>query len=345
MSGSGNEIDFDFATSIADRANRMMAQHGVPPTPDNFSVWFYYAMGGSLTLKKTIDVLIANKRKFDSAVNRELYVTYVNPHASTSGDFPEQLRSVIASAQEYLTTAIIDNRTQMQNLGEVKSECLGAVDPRPIIERLVEELSHATSRSSALEANFLQTTKDLDQIKDSLKEAEQHSNTDALTGLANRRALEAFLRAAQITAMEAGTPLSILMLDVDHFKQFNDGYGHQVGDQVLRLVAKVLQENVRDCDLAARFGGEELMAILPGAAIDAGIEVAERVRRRIADARLTRRTTGEEISSVTVSMGVAQFRMGETADGLIARCDKALYQAKRKGRNRTVRETEEEIAA
>ncbi len=345
ISGSGNEIDFDFATSIADRANRMMAQHGVPPTPDNFSVWFYYAMGGSLTLKKTIDILIANKRKFDSAVNRELYVTYVNPHASTSGDFPEQLRSVIASAQEYLTTAIIDNRTQMQNLGEVKSECLGAVDPRPIIERLVEELSHATSRSSALEANFLQTTKDLDQIKDSLKEAEQHSNTDALTGLANRRALEAFLRAAQITAMEAGTPLSILMLDVDHFKQFNDGYGHQVGDQVLRLVAKVLQENVRDCDLAARFGGEELMAILPGAAIDAGIEVAERVRRRIADARLTRRTTGEEISSVTVSMGVAQFRMGETADGLIARCDKALYQAKRKGRNRTVRETEEEIAA
>lgn len=345
MSGSGNEIDFDFATSIADRANRMMAQHGVPPTPDNFSVWFYYAMGGSLTLKKTIDILIANKRKFDSAVNRELYVTYVNPHASTSGDFPEQLRSVIASAQEYLTTAIIDNRTQMQNLGEVKSECLGAVDPRPIIERLVEELSHATSRSSALEANFLQTTKDLDQIRDSLKEAEQHSNTDALTGLANRRALEAFLRAAQITAMEAGTPLSILMLDVDHFKQFNDGYGHQVGDQVLRLVAKVLQENVRDCDLAARFGGEELMAILPGAAIDAGIEVAERVRRRIADARLTRRTTGEEISSVTVSMGVAQFRMGETADGLIARCDKALYQAKRKGRNRTVRETEEEIAA
>jgi diguanylate cyclase len=346
MSGARNEIDFDFATSIADRANRMMAQHGVPPTPDNFSVWFYYAMGGSLTLKKTIDILIANKRKFDSVVNRELYVTYVNPHASTSGDFPEQLRGVIASAQEYLTTAISDNRTQMQNLGEVTLECHGAVDPRPIIERLVRELSHATTRSSALEANFLQTTKDLDEIKDTLKQAEQHSNTDALTGLANRRALEAFLRAAQITAMEAGTPLGILMLDIDHFKKFNDGYGHQVGDQVLRLVAKVLQESVRDCDLAARYGGEELMAILPGAAIDASIEVAERIRRRIADARLTRRTTGEEISSVTVSIGVAQFRMGETAGGLIARCDKALYQAKHLGRNRTVRESEdEEIAA
>ena len=346
MSGTVNEIDFDYATSTADRANRLMAQHGVPPTPDNFSVWFYYVMGGSLTLKKTIDILIANKRKFDSATNRDLYITYVNPHSSTSGDFPEQLRGVIASAQEFLTTAISDNRSQMDNLGEVKSECQGAVDPRPIIERLVQELSQAATRSTALEANFLQTTKDLDQIKDSLKQAEQHSNTDALTGLANRRSLEAFLRNAQITAMEAGSPLSILMIDVDHFKRFNDGYGHQVGDQVIRLVAKVLQENVRECDLAARYGGEELMAILPGAPLDACAEAAERIRRRIAEARLTRRTTGEEISSVTVSIGVAQFRMGETADGLIERCDKALYQANRLGRNRTVKESgDEEIAA
>ena len=346
MSGAGNEIDFDFATTIADRANGLMAQHGVPPTPDNFSVWFYYAMGGSLTLKKTIDILIANKRKFDSATNRDLYVTYVNPHLSTSGDFPEQLRGVIDSAKDFLATAISDNRSQMETLGEVSSQCKPTADPRPIIERLVKELSHATTRSSALEANFLQTTKDLDEIKDSLKQAEQHSNTDALTGLANRRSLEAFLRAAQITAMEAGTPLSILLLDIDYFKRFNDGYGHQVGDQVLRLVGKVLQENVRECDLAARYGGEELMAILPGATIDACIDAAERIRRRIGEARLTRRATGEEITSVTVSIGVAQFRMGETADGLIERCDKALYQAKRLGRNRTAKESgEEEIAA
>ncbi|MGA2056698.1 MAG: GGDEF domain-containing protein [Bradyrhizobium sp.] len=323
-----------------------MSQHGVPPTPDNFSVWFYYAMGGSLTLKKTIDVLIANKRKFDSGVNRDLYLTYVNPHSSTGGDFPEQLHGVIASAQEFLTTAISDNRAQMADLGEVKSECQTAVDPRPIIEKLVKELSKATTRSSALEANFLQTTKDLDQIKDSLKQAEQHSNTDALTGLANRRSLDAFLRTAQITAMEAGTPLGILLIDIDHFKKFNDGFGHQVGDQVLRLVGKVLQESVRDCDLAARYGGEELMAILPGAEVEACFEAAERIRRRIAEARLTRRTTGEEISSVTVSIGVAQFRMGETADGMIERCDRALYQAKRAGRNRTIKElAEEEIAA
>jgi len=349
MISAFDETDFDYATTIADRANRLMSQHRVPPTPDNFSVWFYYAMGGSLTLKKTVDILIANKRKFDSVVNRDLYVTYINPHSdlSTSEDFPEQLRGVIASAQEFLTTAISDNRSQMENLGEATSECQTTADPRPIIEKLVKELSHATTRSSALEANFLKTTKDLDQIKDSLKLAEQHSNTDALTGLANRRSLEAFLRAAQITAMEKGTPLSILMIDIDHFKKFNDSYGHQVGDQVLRLVARVLQEGVRDCDLAARYGGEELMAVLPDAALSACVDVAERIRCRISEARLTRRATGEEITSVTISVGVAQFRMAESAGGMIERCDRALYEAKRAGRNCTVKETtiDEEIAA
>ena len=343
------DMDVEYATTVADRAIRSMSQQSVPVTPGNFSVWFDYAMGTSPALRKTIDILIGNKRKFDASINRELYATFVKQQSDeNTDDFPEQLQSLISSAREFLATAISDNRTQIEALGRVTSEVTSDVasqaqtssDPRSIIEKLVDELGKANARATALETNFVATTEELDRIRDSLKAAEERSNTDPLTGLANRRSMDAFFRSAQIAAMEGDEPLSILMIDIDYFKKFNDTYGHQVGDQVLRLVAKVLQENLRECDFAARYGGEELIAVLRGADLAACTEIAERIRLRISEARLTRRTTGQAISSITVSIGVAQFRLAESAEAMIDRCDRGLYEAKRLGRNRTVTEND-----
>lgn len=341
------DMDVEYATTIADRAMRLMSQQSVPPTPTNFAVWFDYALGDSIPLRKTIDILIAGKRPFDAATNHELYITYVGPRAAADplGDLPEQLSHLIEAAQEFLNTAVTDNRSHIVALGEVSSEAEASSDPRTIIAKLVDELSKATNRAATLEANFAATSQELDSIRDSLKAAEQRSNTDALTGLANRHSMDEFLRLAQIGAMEKDEPLSVLLIDIDHFKKFNDDYGHQVGDQVLRLVAKVLQEGVREIDLAARYGGEELIAVLPGADLEACAAAAERIRRRIAEAKLTRRATGKEIGSITVSIGVAQFRLAESADAMIERCDRGLYKAKRLGRNRTVTETELEPEA
>jgi diguanylate cyclase len=337
-----DDMDVEYATTVADKAIRLMSQQSVPVTPGNFSVWFEYAMGTSPALRKTIDILIGNKRKFDASVNRELYATYINPQsdAYATADFPEQLRGVISSTRKFITAAISDNRTQIEALGHVSSQFQTNNDPTPIIEKLVAELARANARAATLETNFLMTAQELDKIRDSLKAAVERSNTDSLTGLANRRSMDEFFRSAQIVAMKADEPLSVLMIDIDHFKKFNDTYGHQVGDQVLRLVAKVLQENVGENGLAARYGGEELIAVLPGTYLAACTEIAERIRLRISEGRLTRRTTGQAISSVTVSIGVAQFRLPESAETLIERCDRGLYQAKRLGRNRTITENE-----
>ena len=153
--------------TVADRAIRSMSQQSVPSTPRNFSVWFDYAMGTSPALRRTIDILIGNKRKFDASINHELYVTYVNPQSDVgaTGDFPEQLRGVIASAKQFLATAISNNRIQIDALGAVSSQCQATSDPRPIIERLVAELSKATTRASDLEANFRETSQELDKIR------------------------------------------------------------------------------------------------------------------------------------------------------------------------------------
>ena len=343
MTASGlDEIDFEYATSVAQKAQSLMAQHRVPPTPDNFSVWFKFALGTSPQLNMAMNVLIGNKRKFDPATNRDLHRAYVGGQAAERAidlGVSEQLSTLMVSAQQYLATAIDDNRTQVRALGEVSAEASSGASPRKLIESLVQELSKATNRATALEANFAEASDELDKIRDSLEQAEERSKTDMLTGLANRRALDDFLRLAQISAMERGGALSVFLTDIDHFKSFNDNYGHQVGDQVIKLVAGVLREHVRNnSDLAGRYGGEELMAVFPGANLTACRDIAERVRRTIAERRIRRRATGEEISSVTISIGVAEFRFGESAESLFERCDRALYRAKRDGRNRVMTE-------
>jgi diguanylate cyclase len=132
----------------------------------------------------------------------------------------------------------------------------------------------------------------------------------------------------------------VFLLDIDHFKKVNDNYGHGVGDQVLCLIAQVLRDKVRDIDLPARYGGEELIAVLTGADLAVAAAIAERVRRAIAECQITRRSTSEILPTITVSIGVAQFQPGEAMTDLVERCDRALYVAKGSGRNRVVTEDE-----
>jgi len=342
MVGQGaEELDFDYSTAVAQRALVRMAEFQVPPTPINFAVWFHYGLGTLTDLKRAIDILIGNKRKFDVATMRDLFSTYIDssPTDQTmANNVSQQLMSVMTDAKSFLTAAIVDNRTQMRAIGEVAGRAEAGADPKLLIGSLVKELSKATARAAKLETNFVETTQELDTIRDSLSKAEERAKTDTLTGLPNRRALEEFFRSAQMAAMENGEPLSLLLIDIDHFKKFNDNFGHGVGDQVLRLTAKVLRDRVRERDLPARYGGEELIAVLPGADLATCEAAAERIRRAICECKITRRSTGEVLPGITVSIGVGQFQPGESMAALIERCDRALYRAKAAGRNRVLTE-------
>jgi diguanylate cyclase len=340
-----DELDFEYATTIAEKALGHMAKQRVPPTPNNFHLWFKYSLGASSDLKRTIDILISNKRKFDAATNQDLFATYIGSQGTEAvvvHEVSQQLHGVVDSAKQFLTTAIDDNRTQMQAIGDVAGQAKTGFDPKVLIENLVSELAKATARAVKLEANFKEKSRELDAIRESLNKSEERARTDTLTGLPNRRALEEFFRVAQITAMERDEPLSVLLIDIDHFKKFNDNFGHGVGDQVLRLVAKALRDMVRGDDLPARYGGEELIAVLPRADLATCQAIAERIRKTIAECHFTRRSTGEVLPQITVSIGIGQFRLGEAMADLIDRCDRALYMAKKTGRNRVVNEIEVE---
>jgi len=156
------------------------------------------------------------------------------------------------------------------------------------------------------------------------------SRRDPLTGLPNRRAFEEDLAREVARAARGGGPLAVVMLDVDRFKVVNDGYGHAVGDVVLRAVAARAQGAVRAGDVVARLGGEELGVLLPGADLSCAAEVAERIRAALAALPVD---AGGHALSVTASLGCATFAPGEAPEALVARADARLYDAKRDGRN------------
>jgi diguanylate cyclase len=334
---ASDEPDFDYATFISGRAVDLMARLKIAPTPANYAIWFKYCQGSSPDLKRSIDQLFESKSHFDASTNAALHSAFGDGVANAiPSEVPKRLGSVMEDAQGLLQTAIADNRTQMLAMDAVAGKVGPDADPRELIEGLVTELSKSVNRASRLEMNFFEANRELNEIRACLDQAEQRAKTDVLTGLPNRLAFEEFFADAQAKAGKNGRPLSVLLIDVDHFKRFNDDFGHGVGDQVLRLIARVLQERVREQDLPARYGGEELIAVLPNSDLAACVAVAENIRRSIAECKITRRSTGTPLPSITVSIGVAQWRPGESMSDLIERCDRALYEAKDAGRNRVL---------
>jgi diguanylate cyclase (GGDEF)-like protein len=160
----------------------------------------------------------------------------------------------------------------------------------------------------------------------------EETRTDVLTGLRNRRAMEEAAALAVASARQANTPLALLMLDLDHFKDLNDTFGHALGDRALRAVGVVLMSETDSREVTGRMGGEEFAVILPGFTVDQAAEVAERLRLRIANLRLHET---EFSATLTVSIGVSGMRNGENAwTEMLCRADDALYRAKRGGRDR-----------
>jgi diguanylate cyclase len=335
------EPDYDYVAFIAQRTVSLMSRLRIPQTPENYSTWFNYSQGNTPKLKRAIDALFDKEGDFDASARAAIIADIgVEMAAAVPNDIPERLGSVIEDARGLLQIAIEDNRKQMLTMGGAANEAAAAADPVALVESLVVELSKSVSRASRLERNFAEASQELSAIRVSLDEAEKRAKTDGLTGLANRSAFEDFFRNAQTAVLKNGSPLSVLLIDVDHFKRFNDDFGHGVGDEVLRLIAKVLRERVRDQDLPARYGGEELIAAFPDSDLKACAAVAESIRRSISDCKITRRSTGQALPGITVSIGVAQLRPGEPMADLIERCDQALYKAKDAGRNRVFTDVE-----
>ena len=185
-----------------------------------------------------------------------------------------------------------------------------------------------------LETRLKESAGEIRSLKEDVESLRHEAMTDALTGVANRKLFDEEIRIGAAEALDRGQPLTLLMIDIDHFKNFNDTHGHQVGDQVLRFVARILKSCVRGEDLTARYGGEEFSIVLPNTTLQNGAKVGAHVCTQVSKKAVINRATGKSLGTITVSVGAAEFQPGESVESLIERADEALYLAKHNGRNR-----------
>jgi diguanylate cyclase len=205
------------------------------------------------------------------------------------------------------------------------------------IRKVVNSLAAATldmaNHNRHLTEQLHKSTREIESLRTSLDSVRVESLTDSLTGLNNRRMFDETLRMRIVEARAQRSELCLLMCDIDHFKRFNDTWGHHTGDQILRFLASTLQSHGRPDHLIARYGGEEFGMILPRTGIKGAHETAEALRNAIQAKRLRRRSTNEDLGQVTVSLGIAHLQPGDTPQGLVERADACLYASKRNGRN------------
>ena len=222
--------------------------------------------------------------------------------------------------------------------GELDHGKLGEPGIKLLIDQVIGATRAMEARSKTLELKLQHSSREVNELRDKLESVREESLTDPLTGIRNRKAFDTELQDSIDQSIETGEPLSLVMCDIDHFKNFNDTWGHQTGDQVLRLVANCLSENVKGRDTAARYGGEEFAVILPQTELAGAVNLANQIRNKVESKKLVKKSTGDILGVITISAGVTQYDPNESAADFLSRADACLYAAKHGGRNRVVSE-------
>ncbi|MCK0070822.1 MULTISPECIES: GGDEF domain-containing protein [Kordiimonas] len=328
------------AGDIAKQAIELMDSHKVPPAPPNFAIWYSYVSQRYPDLKIALDQMIRDDADFDGMVNQSLYDTYLGyekegallqetgAHMKEQADKMLEVIGGASSEIEGVRASIKDNLKSF-------SEDASITGIEAFVQNMMQETRRIQETNAQLQARLEKSSAEIETLQSNLKQAEKESYTDALTGIANRKKFDAFLKAASEMAEKDGSKLCLAVGDIDFFKKFNDTFGHQVGDQVLKLVAGALHANVKGSDLAARYGGEEFALVLPDTQIEDGFKLVDNIRDKIGSQRVRNRQAEKDFGNVTLSLGIAEFKPGEALSDFVERADAALYKSKEGGRNRT----------
>jgi diguanylate cyclase len=338
----------DREQALAKTAIALMGECAVVPTPENFELFYAYAAGENPGVTQVIGAVIAAKKTITPELIADLRMRCL------SGARAARAMDTVGTSMTQTIDAVLVKLEAAGRHTEAYTSQLSAAsgelhaeqsptDMRQLVKNLIAATRAMETKTKALESELQKSSEQVSDLRGKLDDVRKESLTDPLTGISNRKAFDAAMETAML-ALAEGDSVSLLMCDIDHFKKFNDSWGHQTGDQVLRLVAVCLSENVKGRDTAARYGGEEFAVLLRGTSLGDATHVADQIRLAVQGRKLVKKSTGDVLGTITISIGVAQFGPGDTIEGVIRRADACLYGAKQNGRNLAVNQDDPRMA-
>ncbi len=337
---------FDEAGEVSMEVAAKMAEHGIPANPMNCTVWYNYCGAGDPELVREIDHILADNGEFTPKRNEEIFAKFFvgadneNWILRSSAELERQVDDISQNVKEASSNSINYGRKlagYSADLPRGMKNKIGA-----IVRRMLKETREMVAKNHQMEQRLRNSGKQIYMLRQTIKGIERETMTDPLTEIANRRCFDKKLLEETVRTSPGGSGVCLILCDIDHFKIFNDRYGHPVGDAVLKIVARCLDDSAKESGLAARYGGEEFAVILPDTKMDEAKSVAHKIRERLAKSELKNSKSGQRYGRITLSFGLAQYRVGETLADFVDRCDAALYHAKETGRDRVVSEQEPE---
>lgn len=336
---------------LAQAALDIMAEHSIAPSAQNYSIFTEYVAQTNPELQSELKPALEGESIVDQPLLDDLYDRHFTFRRIQDAvrDAGDSMQRELGTVVKTLEAAERDTAAYGAALAGASGELDKATDiasVKKMVDGLVAATARMQRRSRDLERRLQETTQEVDQLRNNLDKVREEAMTDALTGVANRKRFDESMRASHREASVEQSDFSLILCDIDHFKRFNDTWGHQTGDQVIRFVAACLSRFSKEHHTVARYGGEEFAIVLPNTGMDEAAVIAEKVRSTVEGKRLLRKSKNEDLGNITVSLGVSKFKNGEAIEDLIERCDSNLYKSKQTGRNRiTIDDADSGVAA
>ncbi|OAI14053.1 diguanylate cyclase [Methylomonas lenta] len=333
---------YDFSVSLNNGYLKniipFLTKNEIAANPINYAIFYDYVAKQNPKLNSAVDELLNNQKPFDCATSFALYETYIcNTSLNSIENINEKIHKVLLQA----TDAIGETCTKAEQTNDSfqkKTAILEATSElaagSSILQEIIQETRSLAATSQAMQVQLNAANAEMEQLRAELAQVRQIAVTDGLTGLLNRRAFDQTL--SEIIEQPCSETTCLSMLDIDHFKQVNDTYGHTIGDHVIKFVATLLKKHAEDHHHVARYGGEELAIIMPNTPKHKAIEISENIRLEMEKSRLKRKTDNLTLGQITISIGIAELQPNDNPESLITRADSALYQAKKSGRNKVM---------